>query len=166
MEPISVAASVIAFLQAASIIGNGIKTMRPLGKAPAELCALLNELATLQALATQLEANLSALYGPLAANSKPERPSDQMASQLEHLQRELLDTVNQLQSLVNRFIHESKGLNIDGQHRISRLRWQLEQHNIQNLRDRARQARENLTAFMTSLSFSQRCSFIENPRLF
>lgn len=43
MDPLSATASVIALLQAAAAIGKGIETLRSLGKAPAEFCALLNE---------------------------------------------------------------------------------------------------------------------------
>jgi hypothetical protein len=150
MDPVSIAAGAIAFLQAAAVIGKGIQALRALGRAPEEVCSLINELVTLQALASKFEQDLALL------NTRcQERSPGGDESQLEHLHGELSSTVTDLHGLVHRFISSSKGLNKDGHHRIPRLRWQLEREHINHLRNKARTTREYLTAFMTLIQVEE-----------
>jgi hypothetical protein len=109
-------------------------------KAPAELCALLNELTTLQSLANQLDG----------------RHLDKAGDGLEHLLLYLTATVAELNSLKNRFIDSSKGLNKHGQHRKPAVSWRIERDNMHRLLKKARQTREYLNASLTSLSASER----------
>lgn len=155
MDPLSATASAIALLQAATAIGKGIQTIRSLGRAPAELCALLNELTTLQALTSRFEDDLNTLKSSDNASSL-NKGSDSIEA-LENIHQELSSTIDQLSSLVQRFAKNSKGRNKDGQHRIPRLRWHLERENINQLRTSAQQSRDYLTAFMTSIQVSNRC---------
>lgn len=148
-------ASAIALLQAAATIGKGIQAIRSFGRAPAELCALLNELTTLQALSSQFESSLNGLESTLHLQSS--NAAEDHPSALANIHQELSTTIDQLSGVVQRFVKDSKGFNKDGQHRIPRLRWHLERENITKLRNTAQRSREYLTAFMTSLQLSKRC---------
>jgi hypothetical protein len=49
-DPLSVAASAVAFIQAAAAIGKGVQALRSLGNLPAEIHGLSNDLTALQTL--------------------------------------------------------------------------------------------------------------------
>ncbi|KAK4206168.1 hypothetical protein QBC37DRAFT_143333 [Rhypophila decipiens] len=151
MDPLSAAASAIALLQAAAAIGKGIKTIRSFGRAPAELCSLLNELTTLQALSSQFEQDIRRLKDDSCLLSDKHNAS---LFNLSRVHQELSATVEQLESLVERFIRSSKGLNKHGQYRIPPIRWQLERANVLQLCKTAERTRENLTAIMTSIQLT------------
>ena len=151
MDPLSVTASAIALLQAAAALGKGIQAIRSFRRAPAELCALLNELTTLQALSSQFEGSIHTLSStPRSGNT-----ADALSA-LANIHQELAITIDQLDSVVQRFVKDSKGFNKDGQRRIPRLRWHLERENITQLRNTAKRSREYLTAFMASIQLSKR----------
>src|SRR5689334_1765058 len=133
MDPVSLAAGAIAFLQAAAVISKGVQALRALGRAPEEVRSLINELVTLQALASKLEQDLALLN-----TRSEERSANGDVPRLQHLHGELSSTLSGLHGMVHRLVSNSKGLNKDGHHRIPRLRWQLEREHINHLCNKAR----------------------------
>lgn len=152
MDPLSATASAIALIQAAAAIGKGIKAIQSFGRAPTELCSLLNELTTLQSLSSRFEVDISSLND---CSTIPAEKRQAALVDLRIIHDELSTTIAQLESFVQRFIDNSKGVNQHGQHRIPRLRWQLEKENIFQLSKTARRTREYLTAFVTSILLSK-----------
>ncbi|KAH6885408.1 ankyrin repeat-containing domain protein [Thelonectria olida] len=149
MDPVSAAASAIAFVQAAAAIGKGINALRSLGKAPAEVCALLNELTTLQSLSSRVQQNhLSPLDGGSDAKV------DDLGL-LKKLCEDLSATVDSLKSLVERFDDTKKRLNKPGQRQVLQIKWMREREHVYQLRDKARLTREYLSAFLVSMNSSE-----------
>lgn len=152
MDPLSVAASAIAFLQAAKAIGQGVKFIKSLKAAPAEFCDVLNELSTLHALVIQLERILRLHDGATLIEQNGEPDSVVFMGQLT---KSLASTTNSLESLVQKLRNSSRRSYDDNEHYIPRLRWHLEREAILRLRDDARQTREYITTLIASLHLTQ-----------
>lgn len=140
MDPLSITASALAVGGFVATIGKGIKTLRTLSDAPEEFCTLLEELAMLQVVTHNFEI--------LSANLPDTHP--------DIFRQRLRRTVEKLESLVERFEKSSRGIDQQGRLKIPPLRWNREQKNIERLREQARQTRDYLSAYLTTLGISQR----------
>lgn len=148
MDPLSVAASAIAFAQAVGAIGAGINTLKSLQNMSAEFCDMLNELSSLQALLHQLRGTMEAAAEP--GFLLPQRAVEPVTK----IQQELSQIVNEIDAISRDIARTSNGLNKKGQQKISVLRWQPRRQRLVDLREKARRCRDNLSACIDLLGFS------------
>jgi len=150
MDPISVAASSIAFAQCIGAIGKGISALERMTNASAEFCDLLNELASLTPLVHQLRALVHRhAAGPQSALSAAD------ADIIAGLQLELTQTVNALESITSQLAAGSPALNKKGQHKIPKLCWHRMRGDAIYLRDKTRLCRANISSSIDLLAASQ-----------
>ncbi|KAM7197236.1 Ankyrin repeat-containing domain protein [Rhypophila sp. PSN 637] len=149
VDPLSVAASVIALVQAGTGIAKAAKVLRGFTKARAEFCDFLNEITTLQAVVHDVQSSLSNL-----PQQKSQLPIAESTS-LSRIVAELQDTTKALSELSDKLLAGSKGRGKDGLHRISKLQWQRSKAEIARLRDNTRSARESLSICFSTLQVAQ-----------
>ncbi|KAK3318752.1 hypothetical protein B0H66DRAFT_558129 [Apodospora peruviana] len=149
MDPLSAAASVIALVQAAAGIAKVTKVLYGFSKARDEFWDLFNELATLHSVVHDIQSSLDALP------QQDGRLPIQQQQSLQNIIAELNQTTQDLETLSQRMLSCSKGRNKDGLHRISRIQWQRLKGKVQELRDKARCAREKLLLCFSTLHVSQ-----------
>ena len=149
MDGLSVAASIIALVQAAGAIGKGIKFLHGLKNIPNEFCDAINQLTTLQAVLGQVE---SALKEYDDENSRTPMP-DMNLTGIRMIKKELHELVESLDSLCSRL--QTTGKMKDGKLQISRTMWLRQKSIFEAIRDRALNARENLTFHFGALASTQ-----------
>ncbi|KAM7210896.1 hypothetical protein V8F06_013714, partial [Rhypophila decipiens] len=149
MDPLSVAASVIALVQAGTGITKAAKVLRGFTKARAEFCDFLNEITMLQRVVHDVQSSLSHL-----PQQKSELPTAETTS-LNRIVAQLQDTTKELSELSDKLLAGSKGRGKDGLHRISKLQWQRSKAEIARLRDKTRSARESLSICFSALQVAQ-----------
>lgn len=126
MDPLSLTASVIAVIGAASRIASGLKRIIDLRKAPAVLLALNNEVSDLQLILAQLES---------LAPSRTARDADQSLLQNTTLVKAKLQELEII--IYARLIAKSGGLN--------RAAWLLAQDKVETIRKDIRLLRVNIS---------------------
>ena len=149
MDPLSVAASVIAVVQAVGSIGKIVKTIRSLGNAPAEFLVLLNELSVIQAVLEQVKSSLQQLQ------TSPISTTSDNLSVVKFLEQELAQFSEDLKELAKRFITSINGRDRDGLPRISKANWYREKATITQLRQKAQDVQSQLTLAFTVTNASQ-----------
>lgn len=152
MDPLSISASVIALCQATRAIAKAVQFLGSLRKAPAQFYVLLNELSSLQAMLQQCISVAESLATPRGSATV----SPDVLEWFEQANEGLGKVVSEMQTLVDRFMAASEGLDKNGHHRIPPVRWLFERSSIARLRFSARQYRENLASLLTALTASQR----------
>jgi len=145
MDPLSAIASTIAITQA---LGFGIKKLQSLANSNAEFCDLLNELSSLQGWLGQLDALDLANVKTFPASA---------AARLHDIKTRLEVVVNDLDEIVKRLHGEKNSVATGNGKRVkvSKLSWQRNRSTVLELRDRARQCREDLVACLELLGLSQ-----------
>ncbi|PVH88072.1 hypothetical protein DL98DRAFT_648957 [Cadophora sp. DSE1049] len=63
MDPLSISASIVALLGAAATVARGLDRLRAWRNAPVELISLLNEVADLQVVLTNVKDSCESLHG-------------------------------------------------------------------------------------------------------
>lgn len=152
MDPLSIAASVIALTQASGAIGKSLAFLHSLCHIPDDFCNLVNEVSTLQAVLEQVKDALKQ-----CDHGEPKMPSI-LALELntmKALKDDLNEAVGGLDALCSRLDATSKSLDEAGRTRISKRMWLREKSNIAKIRTRTNTAREHLTLCFGALISSQ-----------
>lgn len=148
MDPLSIAASVIALSQAAGGVGKALKFFYSLSKIPDDFCNVVNELATLQAVLEQVR-NALEDYN----HGEPGVPVFDLST-MEALKNDLKQAVGELDSLCSRLQATGKGSSKDGKQQVSKRMWLRERRSIISIRSRANEARDRLTMCFGALIFT------------
>lgn len=150
MEPLSIASSVIAIIQASKALGVGIKALQKLRGAATEFGELLSELAALQGLLDNFREAME-----VVADS-PNDLSPSAAAALLRFKDDLETMVTELQALSITLIDNSPGLNGNGEHKISAVQWHTKHgKQARKLRDRAAVCRGYLSTCVDLLGLAQ-----------
>lgn len=156
MDPLSITASIVALVQASAAIGKGVKILRSFRRIPDEFCDLLNELATLQAVAEQVKTALADIEGQTADSGLP-FANPQIVFDLRN---DLSKVGEDLGALCSRLQTSTKQKQSDepktGQKvNVSKLKWHKEKDNIAAIRQKARGTREALNLCLSAFNTSQ-----------
>lgn len=160
MDPLSVAASIIAVTQAAVSVGKGLNYLRSLRDVPIEFLDLTNELTTLQAVLQQSLFILNDLDSDKEKLKTLSHPTVDLTS-LQTCYDDLNSIVSKLTALCNSLKlplsakEEGHGETHQSQ-RISKLRWIRERDNVAKLRCQSRRISNYLTLSLTALQSVQR----------
>ena len=147
MDPLSITASIIALVQAVGAVAKGVRALRSIKNAPTELCALCNEVATLQAAMEQ--GQLTSEFMVKNKSLFPGAASKQIRSALISIE----NTVSEIEKFVLRVSPKDQASNPTAKNRKST--WYRERRNMATLREKARLAREQLTLCLSSLHSSE-----------
>jgi hypothetical protein len=152
MDPVSITASIITLCGAAYKL---VKRLREIGKVPAEVCDLLNELTTLQAYLKQVE---DVWEGPPneRAGGRTAEPSE-----IQDARRKVQQAISNLEEVTRELLGAQPTEKLMGK-KISKRRWLEITARINGLRVEARKCRDDLLLFFSaqttvhlSVSFSQ-----------
>lgn len=149
MDPLSIIASTLAITQA---LGIGIKKLRSIANTSTEFLDMLNELSTLQGLLSQLEAAEESL----GDSQLPATVLTSAANQLETVRIELAQIVKALTAMTSKLLDRApRPFRESGEGKLSIVQWQRVRGKVLQLRNQARQCRDNLSACLGLLGLSQ-----------
>jgi hypothetical protein len=135
MDPLSIAASVIGILSVAAQCVEGLARIRGVKQAHVKHLALINEIADLQVLLTQV----------IALNAQlDQKHADGSVIALKSLLRRAEDQLLELNSLMRGELSRPKSKHGLGKMKVDRLRWTLNQDQLASLQQSLRTTRLNL----------------------
>lgn len=155
MDPLSITASIITLVQATVRIAKGVQFIRSLGQIPAEFCDLLNELSTLQAVASQAETALRDYETQQSLDRSSASFATLDSSVLTALQGDLAQITTDLEVLCDELKKKNEKAKSIGQEQISTRKWLKGRKNILKLREKARDTRQNLSLCFAAFTSSQ-----------
>lgn len=144
MDPLSITASVIAVLQAVNGTGKGIGKLISLRNAPAELQALSNEIEAFRSLLVIVHSSIRHIKGSAAY----EDCSEPLCYLLREAERAVLD----LQCTVEYQLRNGVEVDRDSRPKVSHATWLKSSKKIQQLRDKIRDARDNLSTGLQGIN--------------
>lgn len=146
MDPLSITASCIAVLQAATTSGSILRRLVELRHAPERLQELSNELEALRSLLVLLRSSLLRIRDTeyYAEAREP----------LEVLLRPVKDRVEEFGAMLEYRLKASEELNRHGLPKVSKREWVRANTEVHTLKQRIRDARDNLTAGLQMLSLA------------
>ena len=127
-DPLSLAASVIAVIGAASTISKTLSKVKLLRKAPTSLLALNNEITDLTIILRTVEKHLSSVLS--SVDLEQSTPSQDVLQQITSLVDRAKDHLLQLDQLIHYQLLESGTL--DGDYKVFRIRWIRARNTIEN----------------------------------
>ena len=136
MDPLSITASIVTILAVADKCVKGIAKLRALNRAPSELSALINEVADLQTILTQVVA----LCQPLQKNR-----SDGSVIALKSLLKRGEEQLLALNALVQCELSKSKSKRQGGGTKVDHWGWTLNKDNLAAHQRSLRTTRLNLS---------------------
>lgn len=153
MDPLSIVSAVASVVSIAQALGLGIRALRNMANASVEFCDMLNELTTLQGLLSQLHAITDDAAGTKLLGSPV------TLDRLRQLELELRGLVREMDEM-RAELSASQALPLPigrkgGKCAVSRTKWHLARSKVIELRDRTRRCRDNLSACLGLLGFSQ-----------
>lgn len=138
MDPLSIAASLIALIGAAEKIAVGIDKLASLRNAPASVLALNNELSDLRLVLREVEPLIEKHYDAIASERTTPVPAPGDSTLLRSIQRAKVKLV-ELESIVQNRLMVRMGVK-------DKLAWTFEQDKVVKAKDDLRTARLNITA--------------------
>ena len=138
MDPLSIAASIVALIGAAESIAVGINKLASLKNAPASVLALNNELSDLRLVLAEIQPLLEKHYTATAGNGTLRVGFSGGSTVLLSIQRAKIKLV-ELEVIVRNRLMVRMGV-------VDKLSWAFEQEKILRAKDDLRTARLNITA--------------------
>lgn len=138
MDPLSIAASIVALMGATEGIAVGINKLASLKNAPASVLALNNELSDLRLVLAEIQPLLEKHYTAIAGNGTPGPGFSGDSTILLSIQRAKIRLV-ELEVIVRNRLMVRMGV-------VDKLSWAFEQEKILRAKDDLRTARLNITA--------------------
>ena len=138
MDPLSIAASIVALIGAAEGIAVGINKLASLKNAPASVLALNNELSDLRLVLGEVQPLLEKHYQTTKGTRKPFAGASSDSTLLLNIQRARVK-LTELESIVQNRLMVRMGV-------VDKLAWTFEQDKILRAKDDLRTARLNITA--------------------
>lgn len=149
MDPLSIAASVIALGQCAVGVRVGIKAVLSLRHASDDFLSLLNELSLLHASIERSRRTLA------QATDTLESFSSQDCGTLRLLMEEIENIVRELDDLAKGLVHTSKEVGQTQPFELSKRKWLRSKDSITRLRERSRHIRQDLGVWFAMSCASQ-----------
>lgn len=132
-DPLSIAASAIAVIGAAQQVCKGVSKLRALQKAPEEFSALMNEVSDLQVVLQQV-VSITCDF------SHEQQRRGEVAALKSHIKR-AKDQLLHLDELVTSNLTKYAR---NGDRKVARMAWMLEQNRVRTMTDGLRNVRWNI----------------------
>jgi len=143
MDPLSVAASIIAVVGAARSIGKAISKLKILSDASGELYALHNEISDIQ-MVFRSASDLIEIEG---CRIPPTHAKD-----LITLSQRAKSKLLEIESLIPCQLNDPQGSDSGTQVKVARLKWLVGRHRVQSLQEELRSLRSTFTAKLTAIA--------------
>lgn len=145
MDPLSIAASIVALFQAGDRLSGLLAKLRPLLTAPEEVNALVNEVSDIKIVLGDLETSIRDLT---ESNSLPE----ERAEHLHRIFNNLATVLLQLETLIaDCFLKLSRQRGI-GRPKVHRMAWVRKRSQVEKLRQQLRDLRSTITAQLAGVN--------------
>ncbi|KAH7379029.1 ankyrin repeat-containing domain protein [Cadophora sp. MPI-SDFR-AT-0126] len=144
MDPLSISASIVALIGGATTVVRGLDKLQSLRHAPAELKALLNEVADLQVVLTSVKESLECLRG-----LGPQIPHDALRNLPDMIDR-ATKTIEDLNSFVSGNLLKGDPNPAGGVLKVSRRTWLGKEKKLAAFRGSIKECKENLGIVLLS----------------
>ena len=144
MDPLSITASVIAVLKGVNGTGKGIGELISLRNAPAELLALSDEVETFRELLAIVRCGIRKIEG----SAEYQDCRESLCYPLRKAERAALD----LECTVEYQLRNGVEVDRDGRPKVSHVTWLKSSKKIQQLRDKIKDARDNLSTGLQGIN--------------
>lgn len=152
MDPLSITASTLALAQ---VLALGIKRLQRIANSSLEFCDMVNDLSTLRGLLELLQATMKN-HDSISTDNQPLVISADTVRSLEAIRVELELVVSGMNDIESRLSGAGGTRDQTKRRKVSKLAWQRNRKNVLRLRERSRRCREELSACIGLLGFSQR----------
>ncbi len=144
MEPLSITASVIAVVTLTAKVTNSLNKLRGLREADNLVHALMNEVTTLRAISTQIEA--------VARQYQDSMSSEQLAclEQLKQVLRAAKDKLEELNNIIHYQLLRPSGSG--GIEKLSRRAWLRHKTDVQRIQQELRTFRQDIGTLIGTLN--------------